>query len=59
MTEGGVVGTRSLQIYAGLEQRRDAGVQESGMSREEEDKGEEKGESEGGDVPLRGVDVHK
>jgi hypothetical protein len=57
-TEGGVEGACSLQIYAGLERRRDAGVQESGISREEEDKGEEKGERDGCDVPLRGVDVH-
>lgn len=56
--EDGVVSACTLQIYAGLERRRDAGVQESGMSREEEDSGEEKGERDGCDVPLRGVEVH-
>lgn len=39
-------------------QRRGAGAQESGMSREDEDKGEEKGETDGLGVALRGVDVH-
>jgi hypothetical protein len=38
---------------------RGAGVQESGISREDEaDKGEEKGEIDGRGVALRGVEVH-
>jgi len=35
-----------------------AGAPESGTSRDEADKGEEKGETDGLGVALRGVDVH-
>jgi hypothetical protein len=55
----GIVEDGSFLVEVGSGRWGDAGVQESGISREDEaDKGEEKGELDGLGVALRGVDVH-